>query len=298
MIERIHLAILREVRRRGSLTAAADALHLTQPALSHAMKKLETQCGTPVWRREGRNLRLTPAGEQIYALAERLLPQLEQTEETLRGLARGERGCLRIGMECHPCYEWLLKVVQPFLERWPRVDLDVRQSFRFGGIDALQRHEIDLLVTPDPVHGNGLRFEPVFAYELVLAVAGGHPLAQAACAEPEDLADEILITYPVPVDRLDIYTRFLLPAGVRPKRRQSIEATAIMLQMAASGRGVTALPRWLVDEYAARMPIAAVRLGQAGIHKAIHLGVRAEEGSILYLSTFISQARQTGDPSP
>ena len=93
--------------------------------------------------------------------------------------ARGTRGTLRIGMECHPCYQWLLKVVAPYLPQWPDVDVDVKQKFRFGGIGALVDHEIDLLVTPDPVPQPGLRFEPVFDYEQVLVVPRTHPLAAA-----------------------------------------------------------------------------------------------------------------------
>lgn len=77
MLERIHLVIVREIHRQGSLTAAAGALFLTQSALSHTVKKLEQQLGTPVWDREGRALRLTQAGEYLLRLAERLLPQFE-----------------------------------------------------------------------------------------------------------------------------------------------------------------------------------------------------------------------------
>ena len=111
MIERNHLEIVREVDRSGSLTAAADALCLTQSALSHAMKKLEQQLGTPVWVREGRKLRPTQSGLYLLSLANRLLPQFEHAEELVGQIARGQRGSLRIGMECHPCYQWLLKVV-------------------------------------------------------------------------------------------------------------------------------------------------------------------------------------------
>ena len=125
-LERAHLAIVRQVHEQGSLTAAAEALCLTQSALSHAMKKLEQQVGAPLWQREGRHLRLTPAGEHLLAVAQRVLPQLEQAEERLYQLARGETGTLRIGMECHPCYRWLLKVVSPYLAAWPGVDVDVK----------------------------------------------------------------------------------------------------------------------------------------------------------------------------
>src|ERR1700748_137040 len=170
MLERIHLAIVQAVDEHGSLTAAADILCLTQSALSHSMKKLEQQLGTDIWLREGRSLRLTQAGQYLLAVANRVLPQLNLAESRLRQFAQGERGTLRIGMECHPCYQWLLKIAAPFLKAWPDIDLDVIQKCQSGGIDALYGYDIDILVTPDPLRKQGLLFVPVFDYEQVLVV--------------------------------------------------------------------------------------------------------------------------------
>lgn len=298
MLERIHLTIVREVDKQGSLTAAAGVLCLTQSALSHAMRKLEQQLGTDVWLREGRSLRLTQAGEYLLAVANRVLPQLDLAEERMRQFAQGERGALRIGMECHPCYQWLLKVAQPYLAQWPDVDVDVKQKFQFGGIGALFGYEIDLLVTPDPLYKPGLHFEPVFDYEQVLVVAGDHPLAQAEYVRPADLGSQMLVTYPVSVERLDIYAQFLMPAGVAPRRHKTIETTDIMMQMVASGRGVAALPRWLVEEYAGKMPVVPVRLGKRGIAKQIFLGAREADVEIDYLKAFIELARNGGVAAP
>ena len=291
MLERIHLAIIQEVEQQGSLTAAADVLCVTQSALSHSMKKLEGQLGTDIWLREGRSLRLTQAGQYLLAVANRVLPQLDLAEDRLKQFAQGERGTLRIGMECHPCYQWLLKVVAPYLSAWPDVDVDVKQKFQFGGIGALIGYEIDLLVTPDPLRRPGLHFEPVFDYEQVLVVNARHPLAARAYVKPRDLLNEVLITYPVEVDRLDVFNQFLTPAGISPRRHKTIETTDIMLQMVASGRGVAALPRWLVQEYAARIDVVPVRLGAHGIAKQIHLGAREGELEVDYLRAFIELAR-------
>lgn len=295
-LERAHLAIVRAVDQHGSLTAAAEHLHLTQSALSHAVRKLEDQLGVALWHREGRRLRPTQAGAYLLAVADRLLPQLTDAEARLRQFAQGERGTLRIGIECHPCYQWLLKLVAPYLAAWPDVDVDVKQEFQFGGIGALFAHEIDLLVTPDPLFTRGLRFEPVLDYEQVLVVGPRHRLRGVPFAQPEQLAGETLITYPVAIDRLDIYTQFLLPAGIRPKRHKPIETTDILLQMVASGRGVAALPRWLVEEYAGKLELTAVRLGTQGIAKQIFLGIRDSDADVDYLRAFIrlAQAQRTG----
>ena len=290
MLERVHLEILRQVRECGTLTAAADALHLTQSALSHSIAKLERRAGVQLWLREGRSLRLTQAGEHLLAMAERILPQFETAEQLLQQFAAGERGTLRIGMECHPCYQWLLKVVSRYLPAWPDVDVDVKQKFRFGGMAALFNYEIDLIVTPDPLLMPGVSYVPVFDYEQVLVVSRGHVLEQRAYVEPSDLVNETLITYPVEAARLDVFTEFLLPAGVMPRRHKTLESTDIMLEMVASGRGVAALPRWLVLEYASRMALTPVRLGRDGIQKKIHLGRRSSDLEPDYLKAFLELA--------
>lgn len=290
VLERMHLIIVQEVAREGSLTAAASRLNLTQPALSHAIRKLESQLGVDVWRRAGRSLQLTQAGMQLLAIANRLLPQFTQAEERIRQLAKGERGKLRIGMECHPCYQWLLKVVAPYLDDWPHVDVDVRQKFQFGGIGALFSHEIDVLVTPDPLFKPGLSFTPVFDYEQVLVVGPAHPLRDAAFLTPPQLADETLITYPVPTERLDVYTQFLTPAGISPRQHKPIETTDIMLLMVAHGRGVAALPRWLAVEYAPVFNLHPIKLGAKGINKQIFLGLRETDTDIDYMRGFVELA--------
>ncbi|PCM42789.1 LysR family transcriptional regulator [Marinobacter sp. ANT_B65] len=292
MIERSHLEVLRAVEAEGSLTAAAQRLHLTQSALSHSVRKLEQQLGTPLWLREGRQLRLTQAGNHLLALANRLLPQFEHAEMLIDQFSRGQAGTLRIGMECHPCYQWLLKVVGPYLEQWPSVDVDVKQKFQFGGIGALFGHDIDILVTPDPLHRPGLVFEPVFDYEQVLVVAADHRLAGKLWAEAGDLERETLITYPVAIERLDVFNHLLVPANMRPARHKTIETTDIMLQMVAAGRGVAALPRWLVTEYSERLALVPVKLGKDGVSKQIFLGRREREVGVEYMDSFMKLARE------
>ncbi|WP_250461891.1 LysR family transcriptional regulator [Microbulbifer litoralis] len=296
MIERAHLRILREIERRGSLTAAAGALNLTQSALSHTMKKLEQGSGATLWTREGRLLRLTQAGEYLLREANRLLPQLERIDELLRQYAEGEKGTLNIGMECHPCYQWLLRVVEPFLAQWPGVEVDVKQRFQFGGMAALFNHEIDVLVTPDPIVREGIRFEPVFPYEQMLIVGDESPLRGLDHIEPQQLSDQVLYTYPVDTERLDIYQQFLLPAHCAPGKHKVLEATEIILQMVAANRGVATLPQWLVEEYARTLPIHSVRLGREGIHKQIHLGVRSQDAENLHVRTFIELAGSSSMP--
>lgn len=294
MIEKIHLSILREIDRRGSLTAAAGSLHLTQSALSHTIKKLERQCNVSLWLKDGRNIRLTEAGNYLLEQGNRLLPQFERIDDTLRQFADNEKGSLGVGMECHPCYQWLLKVVQPFLAQSPGVDIDVKQRFQFGGMAALFNYDIDLLITPDPINKERIVFEPVFPYELVLVVSKDNKLKGQHQITAQQLSDQVLLTYPVETARLDIFQQFLLPAQCMPKLHKTLEATDIIMQMVAANRGVTAMPKWLALEYAQRLPIHGIRLGNTGIHKHIYVGYRKHEQQNKHIQTFIALAKSSG----
>ncbi len=291
MIQRVHLEILQALHTHGTLSEASQALFLTQSALSHSIRKLEDQLNCRLWEKQGRGLRLTQAGEYLLQVSDQLLPQFEQAEAVLQAYGEGRRGKLRIGMECHPCYEWLLTVVDPYLRRWPDVDLDVIQRFRFNGIEALQQHHIDVLITSDPVLDDALCHQAVFNYELKLVVAGDHTLAGQPQVTPAELSREHLITFPVAHERLDVYTQFLIPAGRAPRHQQEVEAMEIMIQLVAANRGVCTLPDWLAERYREHYNLSVLSLGESGVAKTLYLVYREDDQSIDYLADFVADPR-------
>lgn len=282
--------IITEVSRAGSVTAAAERMNLSQLAVSHAISKLEERHQVRVWRRKGRSLQLTQAGDYLLRLAERVVPELDHAERVLADLSIGRRGAMRIGMECHPCEKWLMRVTGPYLAEWPDVDFELRTAFRFDGVAAIQAHEIDVLVTADPVTLPDLQFQPVFHYEPKLAVHDDHSLAGRSFIEPADLLGEDLLTAPVSTERLDIFTRFLIPAACRPKWHIPLESTELTLQLIVAGRGVSVLPDWLLQESAAGMPVTALRIGATGLHKSINVGLRRSDAGTDYLLGFLEIA--------
>ncbi len=292
MIERAHLKIIKALADNGTLTAAANALFLTQPALSHQMRYLEKKLNVTLWEREGRLLRLTQSGDVLLQVARQVLPVLEQTEKTLQAYGEGRAGILRLGVECHPCYEWLKGILSDYLMAMPDMDVDIINKFQFSGLEGLLNHHVDILVTPDPVKKKGLVYEPLFNYELVLLVANNHPLASQRSITPDQLTDETLMTFPVPHERLDIYTQFLMPAAVNPNNK-AIESLDIMVQMASLNRGVTVLPNWLAAEYSKKLPVTSLRLGKKGVQKSLYAAMRENDVAIFYMKKFIEISKQT-----
>ena len=294
MIERRHLNIIQALHANGTLTEAANALCLTQSALSHQIRYLEKKLQVTLWERDGRNLRLTQAGVLLLQTARQVLPVFEQTEQTIKAYAEGRQGVLRIGVECYPCYEWLTQVIGVYLQQMPDVEIDIINKFQYSGLEGLLNYHIDILVTPDMEKRGKIYYEAVMEYELVLLCSAGHPLSKSKNLQPEQLSEETLLLFPVPLQRLDIITQFLNPAFITPAKIRKIESIELMVQMVASGRGVCVLPQWLAETYTKKLPVKAIRLGTAGIHKKLFLALRTKDKKVSYIEQFIKVGKSKG----
>ncbi len=297
MIEHSHLKIIQALHTNGTLTEAANALCLTQPALSHQIGYLEKKLGVKLWEREGRNLRLTQAGLLLLETANQILPVLSQTEKKLEAYREGRQGILRIGVECYPCFEWLTGMIGQYMRQMPGIDVDIVQKFQFSGLEGLLNHHIDVLITPDLVRKDNIAYEILAEYQLILLVAPSHPLADLPQITPELLSKETLLTFPVSLERLDILTHFLTPAHLEPKKLKPIESLEIMLQMTALNRGVCVLPEWLVDIKNKDMNLKKIRIGNQGLFQKLYLAMREADKTVPYIRQFIVVGRKTVENS-
>ncbi|WP_313624452.1 LysR substrate-binding domain-containing protein [Achromobacter sp.] len=291
MLEIRHLETLTAIREGGSLQEAAERLHLTQSALSHQLRDLETRLGTPLLNRRTRPARLTTAGLRVLALADEVLPRIRATERDLQRLAAGRTGRLHLAIDCHSCFQWLMPALDAFRVQWPDVALDLSAAFSFAPLPALVRGDLDLVITSDPQPLDAVEYLPLFKYELVLAVSESNPLAGSKFITPEQLADQTLITYPVDKQRLDIFTAFLDPADVEPAAIRKAELTPIIAQLVASNRGVAALPNWALTEYMNQGWLRLCRLGPQGVWRTLYATVRSEDTDASYIDEFLTITR-------
>lgn len=292
-IELRHLRTLVALRDTGSLVEAADRIFLTQSALSHQIKDLESRLGCSLFIRKTRPVRFTTAGRRLLKLADEILPLVHSSERDLDRLAGGESGRIFMAIECHSCFEWLLPAINEYREDWPDVELDIASGFHFAPLPALARGDLDLVVTADPVEELDLAYIPLFSYEAQLAIGRDHELIDKPWIEPADLASEVLICYPVDRSRLDIFTSFLDPAKVEPLRVRNAELTAMMIQLVASGRGVACLPNWALHEYREREYVVVKSLGEDGVWPTLYAAVRTDQVDAAFIEGFVDVAKKT-----
>ena len=293
MLELRHLRTLSTLRDAESLVEAAERLHLTQSALSHQLKDLEEKLGMTLFVRKTKPVRFTSAGLRLLRLADSLLPQVRQAERDIQRLAGGQAGRLHMAIECHSCFQWLMPTIDQFRNAWPEVEVDFASGFFFAPLPALARGDLDLVVTSDPLEIEGITYVPLFTYEALLAVSNQPPLSTAHHVRPPDLEGEVLITYPVERDRLDIFKQFLDPAGIEPASVRTAEMTVMMMQLVASGRGVCCLPNWAMAEYLHKGYVTARRLGPEGLFGTLYAAVRDDMMEMPYLQDFLLTAKDT-----
>lgn len=286
-----HLRAFRALSRHPSLTAAARELHCSQSALSHLLADLEQRTGLVLVARQRRPLALTAAGRRISTCAEAVLPLLEATSADLERLRRGSIGRLLISLECHSCIAWLAPALDAFRHAHPDIDVDLRLGGQFDPLPALRDGTVDLVITGERSSAPGVLGEPLFAFEIRALVPPRHALAARRHCEPADFSGATLITYPVPECRLDLYTRFLEPAGIVPASRRTAELTAVIVQWVASGAGLAALPRWALSA-AEVAQVATKPLGRDGLWADLHALRRREDAGLAHLDAFIRLARR------
>ncbi|WP_199734459.1 LysR family transcriptional regulator [Aquitalea palustris] len=291
MLELRHLRTLIALQETGSVSLAAERVFLTQSALSHQLKQLEAYYQQPLFERKSQPLRFTLAGERLLALARDLLDKVASAERDLARIRQGEAGELRVAVECHTCFDWLMPAMDSFRQHWPAVELDIVSGFHADPVGLLLTRRADLAIVSEAEPQAGIVHQPLFAYEMVGIVARDHPLAEKKVWQAQDFANETLIHYPVPDEMLDLWRKVLLPAGVSPLRRTS-ELTVAIIQLVASRRGVAALPFWAVKPYLERGYVVARRIGEQGLSSELYAALRSEDAGLAYMQDFLSTVRE------
>lgn len=290
MIEVRHLRTLAALADAGTVSAAAQRVHLTQSALSHQLRALEAHLGAPVVKRRGQTVELTEAGQRLVALSRTVLGAIRDAERDLARLADRPGGSLRIVLECHTCFDWLMPVMDAFRRQWPEIELDLVPGFHADPASLLLEDRVDLVIGSRHARRRGIVQQPLFRFEIMAVLPTDHPLHSRHHLEARDFAGETLITYPVPQERIDLIREVLKPAGVRPHVRTA-ELTVAILQLVASRRGIAALPGWGIRNYVEYGYVIARRIGKKGLWSDLYGLMTQETARRAYAADFIETAK-------
>ena len=289
MFELKHLKTLDSLARTHSLAKTARELYMTDSALSHQVKELEKRLGGPLFERKTSPIHFTSKGRLLLDLAEQVLPLIKQTQYILlnQGLAQ-----LRVSVECHACFSWLLPAIRVFKQHQPDFAIDFTSETIYSSAQALRQRQADVVFTSDKQADDAIAYTTIGDFESVLVCSTNHPLTQKAHISAQDIAQQTILTYPVEPARLDLFKLFLYPAGVTPKHIRTVEQANVLVQMVSADMGIAGLPLWAVKEYQRQGLVTTRRLGSKGIHRQLFAAYRIEDQNDTNLKAFLTLSQQ------
>lgn len=292
-----HLRLVAGIADAGSMTRAAGRLHLTQSALSHQLRDIESRLGTALFTRLGRSMVLTEPGRRVLDAARRVLGEVQRAEDDVRRLAGHGEGTIRVCTECYTGYHWLGSILSAFQTKHPRVTINVAADETGGPIDALLDGRIDLAILIDPAKDRRLRLRPLFADEMVAIAAKSHPFARRSWVSPEALAAEHLLLYTSAPEESFALRHILQPKDLVPARVSFIMLTEAMIELARAGTGVGILPRWSAQRAIASGAVAAVSITRRGMRRHWAAATLAAHPDPPYLADFVDLIVERGLPA-
>lgn len=257
-----HFRLVETINKEGTLTKAAETLHLTQSALSHQLKELETELKVPVFYRKGKRLELSSEGSRFLASAGKILAEIASLEKDLASFKEGKSGSLRITTQCYTAYHWLPRIIKFYKNLSPDINIHIISAASYKPLEYLLANELDIAIVRNRINSPLIHYEPIFEDQLYCIVSVEHPLAQKSRIRIADLQDqELFLPYNDPASgSVPVIELLMEQHGVKPRHLHRIHYTDAIIEMVSSNLGISIMADWIIQPYVETRDIVAVPL--------------------------------------
>jgi DNA-binding transcriptional LysR family regulator len=236
------LEIIRAIAETGSFTAAGEKLHVSQSAISRQILLLEDELGEPVFHRIGRRIRITPAGESLLQLSNRVFQDLDETVAAISDKQESLRGTMRLVGGMTVCLYVFPALLAEVRRVHPQLDLKITVGSAERSIAMLRAGAGDLGLLTLPIEATDLVAVPVLQEELLLVTYPTHPLAKKRQVAPPDLNRESFILFETGSITRRIVEQFFMRERIEPEIVMETENVEIIKAMVRHGLGISIIP--------------------------------------------------------
>ncbi|WP_339256325.1 selenium metabolism-associated LysR family transcriptional regulator [Paenibacillus sp. FSL R5-0749] len=295
------LHIFYTVAEKGSFSAAAQALHMTQPAVTMQIQSLEDYFGTKLLHRSTKKIELSEAGRTLLPHAKRSVELVRQTDEAMSAFTQMLQGRLQLGASLTIGEYVLPRMLGPFALQYPDISIVMKVMNTTQIMDDILKHQLNFGLIEAPVHHPDMIVEPVMQDELKLIVPAGHDLAKRSKVNIEDV-----MNYPFVLREKGSGTRQVMEDQLQKKKIDPQEMNVVMelgstgavKSAVEAGVGITMLSPSSVQHELALGLVHIVDIRGLEFKRqfyAIHL-----KSSLLPLSAvaFLNYLRQQEQPEP
>jgi LysR family transcriptional regulator for metE and metH len=281
------------IAETGSVTRAAERLFLTQPALSHQLKELETQLGCQIFTRINRKLILTPSGKSFLNSAYLIINEIDKLQQEMKRIVTGESGRIRLATESSTCYHWLPRILKQYQEQFPNVEVQLNTNDVNQHLDLLLTGKVDVAIIHRKKADKNIQYIELFEDEVVALISPNDALSLKKFLEPEDFRTVTYITHSKQFDQSAFFESFLKPNKITPKKVIYIQLTEAVVGMVREGLGVAVMANWLASPYFDSNRLKPVRITRPGIRRTWYIAVLMRGDRPRYLESFIQLIRKS-----
>ena len=282
-----YFRLIKTIAEEGSIVNSSEKLFLTQSALSHQLIVLEERLGFKVFHRSRNKWKLTEEGEELYKLANEILQSIEKGFNKIKYIKEGATGTIRYSTECYSFYQGFPRFIQKMGILYPEIKLELVDATN-QPVSKLISNEIDVLLTTSKPTSNSLMSLEICTDEVFAVMHKENKLANKPFLQATDFADVNLYIYSFPLETVSVYSYFLFPNKVYPKKIISIPRTEVILEMIEANMGLVCIPKWILDSYKISDNIVFKKIGVNGLIRTHYLAIRKEDRDKKYIDDFIS----------
>ncbi len=286
-----HLKLIKAVAEKGSLTKAVDDLFLSQSALSHQLKEIETQLGTSLFHRINKRLVITSAGKIVYESAKKILEEIENTEVAIKKNISGGEGKLRIATECFTCYHWLPGLMKDFKREFPKVELEIFPKSTTQPIKHVLAGKLDIAIVSGEKTDLNVSATELFTDELVAVVPNHHAWAKKKYVNPKDFQNQTIIIHSFPLSSVTLFRELLIPHDIQPKKVLDMQVTEAIIEMIKADMGIMVFAKWIIEPHLKGSNLSLVPVTKRGLFRKWYAVTLKESETPAYVENFIKHLK-------
>ena len=283
-----YFRLIRTIAEEGNMSNSSRRLFLTQSALSHQLRELEERLGFKVFYRKRNVWQLTDEGQELHALAVKVLDAINEGFEKIDYIKNGTKGAIRIGTECYFFYQRLLTFIKKMDVLYPEIEVNIILDPDNHPLKKILENELDIAIVHEQPKEEVLFCKELFEDEIFAFVHKDHFFNTKAYVSVEQFRQAHLIIHSYPLDSVFIYKHLLKPNYVEPENITAIPLTEIALEMVNANMGVMCKPKWALEPFKDFKDIVVKPIGEHGLKRSHFLTVRKSDRQKKYINDFIS----------
>ena len=281
------LRLIKTIEEEGSIANSSEKLFLTQSALSHQLKELETQLGFKVFLRSRNKWELTEEGNELYKIACEVICSIEKGFDTIKQIKTGSNGKIKVSTECYSFYQGLPAFIQKLGILYPEIEVDLILEATHNPISKILSNEIDIaIVTTQPVD-EGLMSIEVFEDEIFAIFHEENLLSNLDFVDARHFSKIHLIIHSLPLETVSVYEQYLKPNRITPDKISAIPLTEVALEMVQANMGVICMPKWALKSIKLSDELIFKKIGINGLKRKHWLVIRKPDKTKKYISDFL-----------